>query len=119
MAEQFALIVEDDRDTANIFSLALQGVNFRTETIRDGTLALSRLSEIVPDVVVLDLHLPGVSGKDILEEIRKRDPLSKTKVILVTADAARGDELREDSDLVLLKPVSPLQLRTLASRLTS
>ncbi len=119
MTKPFALIVEDDRDIAEIFNLALEGAGFETESILDGEAAMERLAEIVPDVVVLDVHLPGVSGKEILRFIRATERLAETRVMLVTADSARGEELRGESDLVLLKPVSPLQLRTLASRLAS
>ena len=119
MTKHFALIIEDDRDIAEIFDLSLAGIGFKTEVVREGQTALDRLAEIVPDLVVLDIHLPGVPGDDILKYIRADERLSKIRVMLVTADAARAEVLREDSDLVLLKPVSPLQLRTLASRLIS
>ncbi|MBS1250726.1 MAG: Polar-differentiation response regulator DivK [Chloroflexi bacterium] len=119
MTKPFALIVEDDRDIAEIFNLSLEGAGFVTEVVRDGQVAFERLAEIVPDVVVLDIHLPGIPGNDILKFIRSNERLAETQVMLVTADAARGEELRGESDLLLLKPVSPLQLRTLASRLIS
>ena len=112
-----ALIIEDDRKIATIFAQALQTVNYKTEIIQDGKLALTRLAETVPATVILDLHLPWVSGQDILRKIRADKRLMNTRVMIVTADAILAEELADDADLVLLKPVSFSQLRELASRL--
>jgi two-component system, cell cycle response regulator DivK len=112
-----ALIVEDDEKLAVIFTQALKQAAFETETIRNGREALARLSELMPAVVVLDLHLPEVSGGTILESIRQDPRLAKTQVILTTADAALADVYEAQADLVLIKPVSFSQLRDLASRL--
>ena len=68
-------------------------------------------------MVVLDLHLPNVSGKDILKAIRNDTRLSKTRVIIVSADAFQSEYLSEEVDLVLIKPVGFNQLREMASRL--
>ena len=119
MSDAFALIVEDDESLAEIFTLTLRSVDFETETVFDGDAALDRLAEIVPDVVVLDLNLPNVSGRDILRYIRGEARLANTKIMLATADALMAESLREESDLVLLKPISPIQLRTLAERIVA
>lgn len=116
MSKPLALIVEDDPKLSQIFILTLKS-DFETEAIPDGKIALSRLAEIVPAVVVLDLNLPGASGKDILKQIRADVRLSKTKVILATADERQAEFLDAEADIVLLKPVSPLQLREIAARL--
>lgn len=78
---------------------------------------MTRLAVISPALVVLDLHLPSFSGIDILRHIRADERLAETRVILATADAIMADSLREESDLVLLKPISVTQLRDLAIRL--
>jgi two-component system cell cycle response regulator DivK len=117
MKEKFALIVEDDPDLATIFSEAVKAAGFSTEVIRRGDRALERLHEIAPQVIVLDLHLPHVSGNDILKFVRGDDRLAKTRVIIATADARMAELLHEQADLVLLKPISFIQLRTLAERL--
>jgi CheY-like chemotaxis protein len=67
--------------------------------------------------VVLDLHLPGVSGRKLLDVIRADGRLTKTRVILATADYRTAEELRDSADLVLLKPISFKQLRDLSARL--
>ncbi len=117
MTNPLALIIEDDNKLARIFSITLQTVDFETEIIKDGAAALARLADIVPAVVVLDLHLPYVSGQDILQHIRADERLAKTRVMVATADAAMAESLQGEADIVLLKPISTFQLRELASRL--
>ena len=119
MANPLALIVEDDYDLSIIFAEALQAAGFETQIVRAGDTALMWLSSTTPEVVVLDLHLPRVAGTSILQQIRNDPHLTDTRVIIATADARLAETLREDADLVLLKPISFTQLRDLAARLTS
>ncbi len=113
----FALIVEDDPDAAAIFAEALKAAQFKVEIISTGDKAIERLAVIVPDMVVLDLHLPNVAGPEILGHIRAETRLAKTKVIIATADPSMAETLHDAADLVLLKPISFSQLRDLAKRL--
>jgi len=113
----FALIIEDEQKLANIFAEALRMAEFETEIVRDGDTALTRLAETNPSLVVLDLHLPHVSGREILQQIRTDERLAQTRVMLATADPLMADTLRDDADLVLIKPISFGQLRDLATRL--
>jgi len=116
MTRPLALIVEDDTQLSRIYSIALQ-TDFETEVVGDGSTALERLKQITPVIVILDLNLPGTPGKTILASIRSNPKLNKTYVILCTADERQADALNIEADFVLLKPVSPTQLRDLASRL--
>lgn len=115
MTKPLALIIEDNATLSQIFSLTLQA-NFEVEAITDGKSALLRLSEITPDLVILDLHLPNVSGRELLDYIRAEKRMEKTRVILATADDRQSEFLQEIADIVLLKPISPVQLRELALR---
>ena len=117
MDKLLALIVEDDQDLSTIFAASLKAAGYQTQIISDGDVAVQYLQDTIPDVVVLDLHLPGVSGTEILQEIRADERLEKTKVIVSTADPTLGDPLRDLADLVLIKPISFAQLRDLAMRL--
>lgn len=119
MSIPFALIIEDDYDASLIFAEALQAAGFETEIIRSGDTALARLAATTPDAVVLDLHMPHVSGVDIMEQIRADERLAETQVIVATADPRLADILQDDADLVLIKPISFSQLRDLAARLGS
>ena len=117
MTNPFVLVVEDDAKLSEIFSLTLQSIGCRTEQVTDGAIALTRLAEVVPDLVVLDLHLPNVAGSDILRYIRSEARLARIPVLLATADERLAETLEDQASLTLLKPVSPEQLRLLATRL--
>jgi CheY-like chemotaxis protein len=117
ISADFALIIEDDAYLAEIFTRALESVGFQTEWLQDGRAALARLSQTTPAVITLDLHLPHVSGRDLLSYIRREPRLAKTRVILTTADALSAELVAPEAELVLLKPISFSQLRELAGRL--
>lgn len=117
MTNPFALIIEDDPNLATIFAEALQMAEFETEIVHDGKTALAQLAATTPAVVILDLHLPHVSGQTILQQIRADGRLAKTRILLATADALMAESLWEEADLVLLKPIGFHQLRDLAKRL--
>ena len=116
---QTALIIEDDEDLASIFAEALRGVGFEVELAADGETAQERLKNGPPPfLVLLDMHLPHVSGADLLTNIVKKDPrFAKTIVIITTADARMGEAYTEQVDFVMIKPISFVQLRDLTSRL--
>jgi len=117
MTKPFAFVVEDDPKLNEIINITLQE-DFELETSVDGDEALKRLREIVPDIVVLDLNLPGTSGADLLTFIRADGRLAKTRVILATADERQAETLTNEADIVLLKPVSPAQLKGMALRMS-
>ena len=119
MDDLLAFIVEDHLDAATIFSEALRAAGFKTEVIQSGDVAMERLSETVPNMVILDLNLPQVSGTEILAHIRSDDRLAETCVIVATAHPQLADGVQGEADLVLLKPISFTQLRSLAARLSS
>jgi len=114
--ELTALIIEDDPDLLHIFAEALEQSGFQPTTVGEGKAALELLTKTVPSVVVLDLHLPGVSGGEILQAIKADGRLSNTRVIIATADHRTAEDLRESADLTLLKPISFKQLRDLSAR---
>jgi len=113
-----ALIIEDDEDLASIFAEALRGVGFAVEHVADGKAAMARLkNQPVPYLVLLDLHLPHISGADLLAEIKNDERFNETKIIITTADARMGETYGDQADFVLVKPISFVQLRDLSSRL--
>lgn len=116
--QALALVIEDDFDASLIFSKALQAAGHQVEVIRAGDLAVKRLGEIAPHLVLLDLHLPEVDGTEILKQIRADERLARTRVIIVTADARMAEPIKDDADLVLLKPASYSQVRDFALRLS-
>mgnify|MGYP003429647411 FL=1 len=111
-----ALVIEDNADQNLVFTMALNKAGFSTESIHNGTDAQKRLKEVVPHIVILDLHMPDIDGDALLAQIRADKRLSKVNVVLATADSAFADALQSQAELVLLKPVSFSQLSDLASR---
>lgn len=116
MSNPLALIIEDDYDSAVIYENALRAAGFDTEIIYSGDKALERLTVTEPELVVLDLLLPGVPGVSILEHIRNDKRLADTQVIVITGDTVLADTspLQEGTVQILVKPVTFTQLRDLA-----
>jgi two-component system phosphate regulon response regulator PhoB len=112
-----ALVVEDDPGLLAIFAKAMEMAGFDVKTITDGGEALLYLKTTTPEVVVLDLHLPTLSGVEIFQYFHNKPRFSETRVIVTTADLAAANTLGQDVDLVLVKPISFNQLRDLAVRL--
>ncbi|HEU0297235.1 MAG TPA: response regulator [Anaerolineales bacterium] len=117
MMKNFALVIEDDTDLSEIFSQALQAAGFEVETIQDGQVAQERLSETVPNVIVLDMHLPHVDGPTLLKQIHADERLSKSRIIIATADSAQAEFYRNMATIVMIKPITFSQLRDISARL--
>jgi diguanylate cyclase (GGDEF)-like protein len=117
MEKPYALIVEDDRDIAALFRHVLDIAGYRTEIVMHGGEAVERLQAVPPDIVLLDLNLPGVPGSLILEDMRADPILKNIPVVVVTAHSHIADTLPVEPDLVLLKPVNLDQLSNLVQRL--
>ncbi len=114
-----ALIVEDDGIIAEIFSFAIKEAGFNPTVIRDGIQAIKTLSVETPALVLLDLHLPGVSGINVLREIRSDARLADTRVLIVSADTTQSEFLRIQADHIMIKPVGFNALRELALQIRS
>jgi two-component system cell cycle response regulator DivK len=114
---ELAIVIEDDEDLASIFTEALQKANYQVETIRDGLTAQRRIIQVEPHIVVLDMHIPYVSGAEILQQIRADVRLKRTTVVIATADARLGEAYTDIADFVLIKPITFTQLRDLTNRL--
>ena len=115
--ENSALVIEDDQDLSAIFVKALEVAGFQVEAIHDGKLAQNRLQEVIPRVIVLDMHLPHVDGATLLKQVRANPVFNDTKIILATADNVLAEMYRDKATLVLVKPISFSQLRDLSARL--
>ena len=117
MPKNLALVIEDDKDLSEIFSRALQQAGFEVEAITDGKTAEARLKETVPNVIVLDMHLPQVDGATLLKQIRADERLSKARIIIATADSAKAEQYRNQATIVMVKPITFSQLRDISARL--
>lgn len=107
------LVVDDEPDITALVAYHLAKAGYRVSTASSGAEALRAASDERPDVVVLDLMLPGVSGYDVLTELRSREETRDTGVILLTARREEIDRIRGLSlgaDDYLTKPFSPQEL---------
>jgi CheY-like chemotaxis protein len=89
---------------------------YQVEVVNNGLDASSRLQEIAPRIVVLDLHLPGMSGEKLIHQIRSDERLKDTKIFLITGDDGLAEKLRDAATITLLKPISFAQLSMLATK---
>lgn len=107
------LVVDDEPDITALVAYHLAKAGYRVSTASSGAEALKAASEEKPDVVVLDLMLPGLSGYDVLAELRSREETRDVGVILLTARREEVDRIRGLSlgaDDYLTKPFSPQEL---------
>jgi len=117
MNKPIALIVEDDRDIVALFRHVLDIAGYQTEIVLDGQDAMDRLAVMRPNIVLLDLQLPRVSGIEILKYMRDDERLKRVPVVVITAYAPYAESLPVEPDLLLLKPVDIGQLSNLVQRL--
>jgi PAS domain S-box-containing protein len=118
------LVVEDNRDTSALLRDLLEGEGYEVESVGSGEAALDALGQ-APEVelLVLDLMLPGMSGYDVIEQLRARPELVTLPILVLSAlsnTAARVRGLRDGADDFMTKPFLPEELiaraRTLVTR---
>jgi len=110
---QRVLVVDDEPDITGLVSYHLAKAGYRVMTVADGREALQLARDQRPDLVVLDLMLPVVSGYDVLAELRQREETRDVGVILLTARKEEADRIKGLSlgaDDYLAKPFSPQEL---------
>ena len=76
------LLIEDDQIVANVYRNKLAVEGYQTETAADGETGLKLLRTLKPHMVILDLMLPGISGVDVIKEIRKDQEFSKLPTVV-------------------------------------
>src|SRR6476646_8306246 len=107
------LVVDDEPDITALVAYHLARAGYRVSTAANGTEALKLARTERPDLVILDLMLPGVSGYDVLAELRRLDETRDVGVILLTARREEVDRIRGltlGADDYLTKPFSPAEL---------
>ncbi|MDM5178776.1 response regulator [Massilia sp. DJPM01] len=108
------MLVEDDARLAQLVTEYLSGYEFTVDLVQRGDAALDRFKALAPDVVILDLMLPGLDGMVVCRQIRE---LSETPILILTAREDSYDEvsvLEQGADDFVNKPVQP---RVLLARL--
>ena len=107
------LVIEDDDEIAGLVAYQLTRARYRVETAADGAAGLSSLHREIPDFVVLDRMLPGLSGDEVLRAIRDEPATRGLPVLMLTAKNEREDRiegLEMGADDYLTKPFSPREL---------
>jgi len=107
------LVVEDEPDIAALIAYQLTREGFRVETAGTGPDALEAISRDIPDLVVLDRMLPGLSGDEVLRRLRQEAATSNIPVLVLTAKREQEDRIRGlelGADDYLTKPFSPREL---------
>lgn len=117
MEKPFALIIEDDRDIVALFRHVLDLAGYRTEIVLNGKVAAEHLARSTPDIILLDLGLPGMTGTEILAMMRLDERLKKIPVVIITAFPHMVEALPMDPQLVLIKPVNVEQMSILIQRI--
>jgi DNA-binding response OmpR family regulator len=103
------VIIEDESDLAELLSYNLRKAGYETETCRDGGSGLRRILEIVPDLVVLDVMLPQMSGLQIARQMRTNPKTAHTPILMLTAKGEETDQvagLQVGADDYVTKPFS-------------
>jgi DNA-binding response OmpR family regulator len=108
------LVVEDEADVARLIKHTLERHDDLTvETVGSGSAALASVAATMPDLVVLDLNLPGVDGADVCRTLRARPASATLPIIMLTARADEADRvlgLDLGADDYMTKPFSPREL---------
>lgn len=106
---QRILVIEDNDLNRKLFCDVLRAHGFEVEPCADGETALDKARQISPDLIIMDIQLPNVSGIDLIEQAKRDAALAGIPVLAVTAYAGKGDEERIRSAGAagyLSKPVS-------------
>ena len=114
-----ALVADDDPDVRELVGFKLEQAGFRVVAVADGVHALESIAADLPSIALIDVMMPGLSGIDVVRELR-RDPRTRSlPVILLTAKAQEHDieaGFATGADDYVAKPFSP---RELLSRVTA
>lgn len=106
------LVVEDNELNLKLFCDLLRAHGHVTEPVRDGREVVDRARSFVPDLVIMDIQLPHVSGLDLIEALKKDEQLAPVPIMAVTAYAGKGDEDRiraAGAEAYVSKPISVMK----------
>jgi two-component system, NtrC family, response regulator AtoC len=107
------LVVEDNHDVQEFLREALSEEGYRPLVVENGEAALAALETVQPDVITLDLNMPGIGGVQLLQAIRQRDGFERVPVIVVSAEMRIADAVRELAQAVVAKPFNLDELTTI------
>ena len=114
------LIVDDEPAIVQLVRITLEIARVRVLEASDGTTAIERAIALRPDLILLDVDLPDLSGLDVCRRLKGEEAMALTKIVMLTAAAQQDDVARglaAGADQYLTKPFSPVRLLTLVEQL--
>jgi two-component system alkaline phosphatase synthesis response regulator PhoP len=114
------LIVDDQSPILELVRYTLEGEHVRVVEATDGTAALEAARAACPDLVLLDVHMPGLDGLEVCRRLRQDPRLRRMRIVMLTAAAQQADRVQgyaAGADEYLAKPFSPLALLALVRTL--
>jgi len=107
------LIVEDNPQNMRLIEMTLRLKGYRLLTATDGEEALDMATREKPDLIIMDIYLPKMSGLEVIKRLRQMPAFNHVPIIAVTAHAMKGDKakiIEAGCDAYLLKPINTRQL---------
>jgi DNA-binding response OmpR family regulator len=120
MAEKTVLIVEDEEDAAEMFAEMMRVSGYRVVTTSKSAPAISMMLADIPDLVLLDVMMPEISGLDVLRQMRRNPALANIPVIMITARSMPADiknGMEAGASTYLTKPVGFIELKDTVERI--
>ena len=114
------LVVDDHEDNIELLRARLEARGYEVYGANDGQAALEQVQRVCPDLILLDMMMPGRSGIEVLEDLRADPELQEVPVVMLTARAQAADREaaeRAGADRFLSKPFSPAELSRLVEEL--
>jgi len=96
------LLIEDDPFLVDIYVTQLKGAGYKVEVASDGEAALSKIKELKPDLLLLDIILPKIDGWELLKTIKRDDQLKNLKVIILS-NLGQKEEVEKGFDFGVIK----------------
>ena len=112
-AQPRILIIEDDKDIVELVRYNLESEGYQASACGDGVAGLAQIRKSAPDLLILDLMLPKLSGLEICKEIRRDERLNRLPILMLTARSDEADRvvgLELGADDYVTKPFSPREL---------
>lgn len=106
------LVVEDNELNLKLFCDLLRAHDYEPEPVRDGREAVARAQAFAPDLIIMDIQLPHVSGIDLIAQLKADEALKAIPIMAVTAYAGKGDEDRiraAGAEGYVSKPISVMR----------
>lgn len=119
MSHLKALSIEDDPYSSELLKVVLEANKYKVITAKNGEEALKILEKETPDIILVDLKLPGISGYELIKLIRSREELKKIPIVAITAFAEeekRKEAIKAGFDGYITKPIN---VKTLGEEIKS